>query len=179
MKKKFNFGVKICKPMNIPNLPTDNLYKFGFVFSLIIAIFLFYSFNEKKEYFEKYNIDLEFRSIDLDLKYAKFTEEYKIIEKKFNENPTDKEGEILSLKFELIENQKLKMDSILSVYNKSVDVFNDDFKSFNTNIKYYKLFIGFSFLIAVFFAVLWYLKGQRYEDFILKSKVDEIINKKL
>ncbi|SMG35337.1 hypothetical protein SAMN05660862_2513 [Sphingobacterium psychroaquaticum] len=163
--------------MTIPNLPTDNLYKFGFVFSIIVFIFFIYYHNKKVEYFQKMDLELKFKELDLDLKYSRLTEDFLYVAESFKSNRDSEMGDVLSKKFEELDNSKLKADSTLVLYNEKVGQFNVQKEEFeNTQCLYY-IAIGVSLFFSIICGLLWYCKSQKFEDRITKLRYLEMKQK--
>lgn len=163
--------------MTIPNLPTDNLYKFISLCGLFIIIFSF-SFKIVREYqheienaeirvgkeffdfaTEHYSLNFDYRKKNL---YSqenlsiedidKFEKEMEADAKEFL-NKIAKLGENLRLKSEMAEASVRVTDKLTKLSN-------------------YLIIIGF--LMMIFGFRLWYIKSQKYQDIIIKLRAENI-----
>lgn len=133
--------------MAIPNLPTDNLYKFGFVGFVFLISLLFYTRSAEK------NNLLKIKS-EYDLNYN---------------HTIDMKNQYLSSKDTSFE-EKAEL-------NRKIDESNDmskDIKKriceFDSEASFYNFLLSVCILFASVFLLLWYFKLQRHQDLIIKKQ---------
>lgn len=130
--------------MNIPNIPTDNLYKFLAISGLIIFIFFTYFAESTKEKYLN-----EFYILDKDNKIL-------TLEKSVVSNDFDKQLEI--------KKDSLELENRYTFLSKNWDKFIH---------KRFKLYFWLGFLgtsISIFGFIMWYLKTQKYQNEIIKNE---------
>lgn len=147
LRKIINIGDIINLKKMFPSLPTDNLYKFGFVgFVFLLSLMIYTRYNS-------YN-----KLMDLQLQNQ--------IERSFveNERIAYVKGGDTSL------TSKLRINNRIDELNKKIDNYERVEREFN---RWGNLFTFFYFALSVFIVVflfLWYYRLQRYQDILIKSQ---------
>lgn len=130
--------------MNIPNIPTDNLYKFLAISGLIIFIFFTYFAESTKE---------------------KYLNEFYIL---------DKDNKILTLEKSVVPDDfdklfEIKKDSVELVNRYTYLSKNwDKFIYTRFELYFWLSFLGASISICGF--IMWYLKTQKYQNQIIRNE---------
>ncbi len=188
--------------MNIPNLPTDNLYKFIAIFGLILFIFRIYQvenlaseinsqvfqLNEsirilktEKIYHEKNKnfLDNQIKILCKKLNYeCEFTDSFWVFPSYKNLSLEE-----MSIRLEIdklikdyrIELQEFDLKTIqINSKSQQFNLLNDEFDGLN-NGDFLQIF---GFVVAVMGFTLWYFKIQRFQDEILENKVETELNLK-
>lgn len=165
--------------MNIPNLPSDNLYKFkaitGFIIFISTAIFGFLSFQqlEIKITQEETNVVIK----EQRLKY--FEDELKRVKNELNKieskdtPPTESDIKLLINDQNIINEQEklLKDDSYELMKSKKLV---DSYKNESIKILIVCLmFLFFGWKLNKIGEDRWYDRLQKYEDIIIKGKAKE------
>ncbi|WP_272151119.1 hypothetical protein [Tenacibaculum aiptasiae] len=136
--------------MKLPNLPTDNLYKFFSIFGLVLFVFGTYLYNTKPN--------------EIYLKVDNYNIKNRIL--KIN----TKKDSVLQLRQELI-NEKIKLSILKEQINRDIKQLPKDLiKLFSIAI------IGLVMISFGFFK--WYYKTQYYNDIILKNESEKLKNNK-
>lgn len=163
----FKIG-KYLKPM-FPNLPTDNLYKFGFVGCLfLLGLGVFYIANYRNQLIQSYD-SYSVESVSLDLEYNKLTLEFEKAKRLIRENKTSKDSSI-----QLIEDYEKRFldfkdsESLLNSRIKSVD---DKMDVFNSYMWLYGLCILVLMSGSAFFCYKWYHNLQKFQDMLLQLQL--------
>jgi hypothetical protein len=174
--------------MNVPNAPTDSLYKFIFVGALLVVLFCFYRLGELRTTMTKEYAEIEFErahdSVLNQIAHEKFLKDsVTLFREVFRFDSVLKANLFLnpdsikaSLKVESDKNHAL-YDSLISIANeelaKSVGsqhkskILMDDLVEDAKDLKTW-LIMGLIFVwVGLCF---WYLKLQRYQDEIIKSQ---------
>ena len=190
--------------MNLPSLPTDNLYKF---FS-ISGIVLFLIFHYYPKYLEK---ELSKESIqiegEIDILYTDtllINNKQKFLEKKLftlqkecncGLNFNISKDKVI---WEILENssEKKKLGSLIQSYIEEIDKLNfehikkqieilskqrkllENKKEIEEYIKDSKFYLPFSFYLLIFGFVLWFFRTQNLQDKILYNQFKEVTDDK-
>lgn len=140
--------------MNIPQLPTDNLYKFIAIFGLALIIlglvFSFYPLDY---------ISIQLIRLNGELEALNAREEYLA-----NGKPTEKE---------LIEIRKELRKNLAEIKGK-LEVISGLSKMSLRFSRYAAILTGFGLFLAGVGFYLWYVKFQKYQDKIIKSEAENI-----
>ena len=182
MKRIINKIGEIINPM-LPNLPTDNLYKFGFVGCLfLIGVIVFYtvkieislttSYNHYK--IENLNLDLEFDKLGVD--YNSLKDEIKYWKSKGEEVHGSKRD---SLNIQIKKFEELKL-----AFNKNEQKINQEIKIVEN---YQNIFFWFKIVMIIVVCILliitiklgclWYKKLQIHLDKLTKLEAENYENK--
>ncbi len=138
--------------MTLPSLPTDNLYKFGFVGFIFLLSLIFYSRSSEKE-----NL--------LKLKY-----EYDMT---YMEALNSKE--IYLLRKDTSETAKNEINKKIDKANREIYSIDTKIKNFNNESIIYNWIFAVCLIFCVIFLGLWYYKLQKYQDIIIKSQANDAI----
>lgn len=149
MKKKITKIGKLLKPM-LPNLPTDNLYKFGFVGCIFLLSLLYYIRSN-----EQSNL-LKIRS-EYDKDY------FNAIELK-NEFYSTKDSNTL---------KKNEINRLINQVNRNQIDIESKVVKFNSQSNFMYGLLVVCFLGALLFLWLWYVKLQKYQDIIIKKESEK------
>lgn len=182
MKRIINKIGEIIKPM-LPNLPTDNLYKFGFVGCLfLIGIIVFYTVKIEISLTTSYN-NYKIENINLDLEFDKLNADYNSLknEIKFWKS---KGEEVHNSKRDSLNLQIIKFDELKLAFGKNEGKINQEIKV----VEYYQnIFFWFKIamiivvlillLLTIKFGCLWYKKLQIHLDKLTKLEADNYENK--
>ncbi|MFH1315373.1 MAG: hypothetical protein ABIH67_03175 [Candidatus Uhrbacteria bacterium] len=146
--------------MNIPNLPTDNLYKFIALVGVVVLLAASYFPIIKARELRLAMIEIEgkIKSLEIEVQYLQD------INKKLepNESTGDRNKEEL-----LDKAYKLKMkNEELRTNSKKVEVIGIDYECIR-KIQTYGMIFGF--ILSAFGFFLWYFKIQKYQDKQLKK----------
>lgn len=132
--------------MNLPNLPTDNLYKFlalsGIflcITCLVIKSVEFQSFSAKRANALNQLVDIQ-RDLD------------NIVITKDTLDEAKKQTQLINTE---VEKERNDIKALREPYDQNKSLYN--------------LGIGVGFFVSIVGFLLWYLKVQRYEDKLLKS----------
>ncbi|CAZ96801.1 hypothetical protein [Zobellia galactanivorans] len=136
--------------MKIPNLPTDNLYKFLSIFGLILFVFGTYLYNTKPN--------------EIYLKVDDYNVKNQILK-----TNTEKDS-IINLHQELI-NEKIKLNVLEEQINRDIKRLPKELKMYSVIAIIGLIMIGFGFF-------KWYFKTQYYNDKILKNESEKLKNNK-
>lgn len=189
--------------MNLPNLPTDNLYKFIALTGVILLIIsIFYPEYQRKtlrDEIEVYNGEVR----KLSLEKTKSTEKQKelikriaILDEKSNCNFQSIVNDSIIVRTQIIEGPKelielsKEIDKLIEEYTQLIRDF--DLKSLEISTKLALInnkkndlleinevtyFFGpFSLLIALIGFLLWYEKTQKFQDKVLKEQAVQYLN---
>lgn len=171
--------------MNIPNLPTDNIYKFAAIFGLIIfagSIYL-YQISDKKIHDAEIQADLSYHKKILDSINATYSRGFYEMkrnmfrEKTKNDSLLNIDKEVFLKEYAELEKEYFEVQKIQDEYRSSI---NNSYKS-NTDLVYYKFeqrtynllaetFIWFGILLIAWGFASWYFKHQIYIDAEIKWK---------
>lgn len=161
---------KNLKPMT-PNLPTDNLYKFGFVGSLVLLIFFINLLNNKIEKQKDYSFQIDLKTVELDIKYEAISSKANLITDIFNSDIDSNTASKFTYRLEDLEKEKLETDVDKNINNKHIEEYNAKSESLITAKWIYGILITISSLSVLIFGKLWYNRVQVFEDKILKDKL--------
>lgn len=192
--------------MNIPNLPTDSLYKFlalaGLSFILISTYMTYNILSNKNQETLKFNGEISIYNYEND----KLNSDLKFIKQRLrklcalcNCNCFDKKGEIQILPNftksdnKELNNQRQEIDSLLNGYHDKLDQFNiktlqiqsknellaDNEESTHAYMKIFLSLIATGFLMAVMGFRLWYKRIQIYQDKILRDEALKLNENKI
>lgn len=165
--------------MNIPNVPTDNMYKFQAIVGLLILlsslIFSFFTLQEATTEYHDNKADIESVKIEmkyLDLDITRIEKELGILSKKTILSD-DERSKYLADGNELSELLK----TVKSIELKSV-VKQEKLNQLTDRINNVKLIMNFGLLFGGFWFVyglwMWNKKLQIYEDIIIKRKAEKL-----
>lgn len=135
--------------MTLPNLPTDNLYKFAAIFGLVLVVFSSFMFNQwinnAHEFENKLNAKTELYRLD---------------------SLASQSSDSIS-----IAKAKVQIEKDYIQYKRIIEKIPSIFKLYA-----FLFFLGFIFTGLGFYN--WYYKTQRLNDNILKNEADKITNDK-
>ncbi|WP_160067571.1 hypothetical protein [Sphingobacterium bovisgrunnientis] len=155
------------------SLPTDNLYKFGFVGSLVLLVFFINILNNKIEKQKDYSFQIDLKTVELDVKYESITTKANLIAEISNSNIDSLTTIRLTTQLENLENEKSKLDVEKNINKKHVEEYNGKLESLSISKIIYGILILISSISLVVFGRLWYKKVQFFEDQILKDKLNK------
>jgi len=189
--------------MNIPNLPTDNLYKFiALTGVLLLFISIFYPEYQRiriREEITLYNGEIKKLNIESDKSKRKLKDIKEQVEKldtiskiKSNSIVNDsvitrtrvlqgpKELVDLSLQIDKLVEEYLSIERDLSIQrvevNTKLNLINDkeaDLEDINELVNYLG---GFSIVLSFLGFILWYEKTQKYQDRVLKEQSNQYLH---
>jgi hypothetical protein len=141
--------------MNIPTIPTDNLYKFIAIFGLLISLTGTYLFQNN---FQEINSEID----KLDIEY----EQIKV------KNPFYKKILLLKDSLEINKVIEFKTDSVSFIkrYRKLENRVN----SLKHDLQVYIFIIFLGIGISIFGFCKWYIKLQIYQDKIVKNEASKL-----
>lgn len=168
MKNIFDKIDKILKRM-VPNLPTDNLYKFGFVGSLVLFVFFINLLNNKIEKQKEYSFQIDLKTVELDVKYESITTKSNFLKEIFNSDIDSATEAKFTIQLEKLEEEKAELDVEKEINNTHIEDFNEKIEDLNLVKFIYGSLIFLSCLSLVIFGKLWYKRVQIIEDKILKN----------
>lgn len=155
------------------SLPTDNLYKFGFVGSLVLLVFFINILNNKIEKQKDYSFQIDLKTVELDVKYESITTKANLIAEISNSNIDSLTTSRLTTQLEDLENEKSILDVEKNINKKHVEEYNGKLESLSISKIIYGVLILISSISLVVFGRLWYKKVQFFEDQILKDKLNK------
>lgn len=135
--------------MNLPNLPTDNLYKFAAIFGLVLVVFSSYMFNQTINNAYEFEDNLNAKS-----------ELYRLDSLGIHNSDSIS-----------IAKAKVQIDKDYKQYKRIVKKIPSVFKLY-----VFLFFLGFICTGIGFYN--WYIKTQRLNDHILKNETEKIKNDK-
>lgn len=139
--------------MTLPSLPTDNLYKFGFVGFIFLLSLIFYTRSSEKE-----NL-LKIKS-EYDINYLQTLE----LKEYFISNKDSSEV------------KKADVNRKISKANDQIEDIKNRISDFNSQSLFYNCLMVVCFILALFFLYLWYNRLQKYQDIIVKNEAEDAIN---
>ncbi|WP_166334626.1 hypothetical protein [Sphingobacterium chungjuense] len=152
----------------IPNLPTDNLYKFSFVGCLfLIGLTAYLTGRYQSDLLASYD-KYKLESIALDYQYEELLEEYQMIDEKVAIDSTLLNGkEVLDFrkKRNLFKRTQANLNARIDIAQEKLDYFACKI------LPSASLFAFILFLLAIYSCYLWYIRLQYYQDEILKSEL--------
>lgn len=156
----------------IPNLPTDSLYKFGFVGGIFLIFFSYYTLLVKMENYTELSNKLDIEQATLQIGFNSLIESQKTLNFMME---NDKQGQqleyVISRSDELeraYEGLKSKEQEIKK-RNESFKVITDQITSLRY-LTYVLVLIGFIFTFISGYK--WYYKIQKYQDLLLKIEYE-------
>src|SRR5690606_3881690 len=155
------------------SLPTDNLYKFGFVGSLVLLVFFINILNNKIEKQKDYSFQIDLKTVELDVKYESITLKANLITEIFNSDIDSLTASKFTSQLEVLENEKSRLDVEKNIHDKHIEEYNNKVESLSLAKIIYGVLITISLIILVIFGRLWYNKVQLFEDQILKDKINK------
>ncbi|TDT44961.1 hypothetical protein CLV90_2040 [Maribacter spongiicola] len=168
--------------MNVPNLPTDNLYKFMAIFGLIIFVFSLYLITSLRSNANDLIIQYNHENSNFNRRYDKVWEEYnQLLEKYHIERNTDSINVIISAKdsTELKEIIKSLRQAELAIEKVEADNVQYKLEKEKNKIEYLinssdswemKILFLFGLIMMNIGFFLWYHKNQIYIDAETKYK---------
>ena len=171
--------------MNIPNIPTDNIYKFSAIFGLVIfagSIYL-YQASDRNIHDAKIKIELSHQKLRADsINFDVKTEIYNLSSGMLQERIKNFSQNNLDIDYYSQENAEQKKDlhDILKISNEYRSSISNTLKNY-TDLSYYeyekkiyrsfaKFLIFFSILLISWGFASWYYKHQIYMDAEIKWK---------
>lgn len=151
--------------MNLPTLPTDNLYKFIAIAGITIVVTSFLSISFQMH-------EMAILMFDYNTEALVVRENVDNLGEKVTNLSTLEKDEIIIESQSILKetnNQELKLAELEGVRQKNTFLF-DDFKE---NFYMFKKFIYLGFGITVYGFILWYLKLQQYLDKIIKKEAEK------
>lgn len=160
--------------MVIPNLPTDSLYKFCFVGGLFMFFMSYYALIVKVENYDELSYKIDIEQLKLEVQMKSLKESYEMLAPMFDaiEN-SDQENYVISKSDELekrYEQLKIK-ETELEIQSEFFS--NETKRIINLKIITYIL-MGVGILTASLSGWKWYAKIQKYHDYILKRKYENL-----
>lgn len=170
--------------MNLPNLPTDNLYKFQFIsgVAILIAVFL-YSFTTIS------TLENQINNLEQEMSITKLSSEF-IFKDSDNLvnllNGIDKIKKTANIEdipnIEKIESQITSKLDDLKTKSRSIQIKDIEIQyqsNLKSKIQDTKDVFNFGTLIGLILSVLgywnWYSRLQKYEDIIIKGRAEEYL----
>lgn len=176
--------------MNIPNLPTDNLYKFVALAGTIIVIVCFYlpfkltsdisyeiiNLEEQREILEEKLRYLVNSSEELQESVSDLEADVEHMDSNDTESVQEYNSKLLEMMTEqkkiISVTQKIKIERIkLSFNTKRIE--RRSFESIVTSA-FFIFFEIIGFVMAIYGFKFWYKYVQRYQDLYLKNQANEI-----
>lgn len=170
--KRCRIGEIIKLKRMLPNLPTDNLYKFIFVGCLfLIGIGIYFFSNIYISLFESYDT-YKIESVKLDIDYNKLKLEYSKTEKLIESDGSDPY---------YIDKVIGRLDSIVASFKENESILNSNIENverkmrhFNCALPYLIVLLLLLIGLSVFFGFKWYDRLQKYQDKIIKREANKI-----
>ncbi len=155
--------------MNIPNLPSDNLYKFICIGGLILSISSFLSIIYQNQQYANRMFDISYETKLIKEKKDHLINDLNSFEKHVDKMPVSTAQERLK---EFKENMRQNELELIKVENslERLDYFAKDQDSQNKFLK--RMFNLGAFCMMIGF-ILWYTKLQRYLDLIVKRQANQ------
>lgn len=160
--------------MIIPSLPTDSLYKFGFVGGLFMVFLSYYSLILKVENYNDLSYKLDIEQVKLEIEMRSLRESFDMLAPMFNNiQDAQQEAYVLS-KSEELE----KRHDLLRTREMELKVQTDFFDHESRRIIDFKILtfvLIFSGLgVSIVSGWLWYNKIQKFQDYILERKYKDL-----
>jgi len=173
--------------MNIPAIPTDNLYKFCALFGTVIILFSLYI-----PYKYSSEVEKQISSVNLNVNTTVVQQKYLIQKidrlKEILENSILKNKGLYEYSQDVVE-LNYSQEELKEILSESYELYRDtqisDAKNENLDnesdrlIKQLKaileirtISLGLGIILSIFGYVQWYFKIQRYQDQILKKSIN-------
>ena len=164
--------------MNLPNLPTDNLYKFLALFGLVITVSSTYFYVSETHRLEDFANQLDQTSAHLNIKFDAIDNEQSHLKEKYTlllDSDATKEN-----RFEITNNivadidvvaqrlERARIDSATAKMNENR--FSEMLDDVDLVRKMSKPFFVLGIVISFFGFVFWYINVQKQLDKILRKK---------
>lgn len=169
------FRNKFKKKM--PNIPTDNLYKFGFVGSLFLLSFFIYNLVKIIENNSNKEFQIDLNSKILEIEHDHIADQYQFVGEIFKSNPSVEVANMAKNRLDSLDEHK-KQFKMKEATQNNVN------KNFLDRKIYYFFYIGtfifmaiVSVISTVLFGRFWYLRVQKIEDEILKNNLKKFDSK--
>lgn len=146
MSKIIDKNGKVFKPM-LPNLPTDNLYKFGFVGCIFLLSLIFFTRSSEKESLLKLK--------------AEYDRDYF--------NTTELKNEFIDSK-DSNATKKQEINKLVKKVNRDLGIIKQKITDFNSQSTFMNIIFTVCTLGSILFLWLWYTKLQKYQDIIIEKE---------
>jgi hypothetical protein len=163
--------------MNLPNLPTDSLYKYMAIGGMIFTIFGFYFYFIKIHESALPIADLK-KNVEMEaIKMNSLLHQSEILKQSINDAGKNTSGKLISIYLAEM-NQIQEKDTALQLARTEIDrelyLINDleDQKGFARLIAL--LSSTFGTLLMIFGFIFWYTKIQIYQDEIIKKRSSKL-----
>ena len=182
--------------VQIPNLPTDSLYKFmalgGLTGAIVLIIFMHFELNKVSS--DIYKLSEEVAKESVEMEYI--VDDTTLLKEKISAletfiNSAEKKKHLSKNEMKNLKNTFQKLDSISQALkektkeirskNKIFEVRASELKNRNAQLaefvrnKYWIVFYLMALSLLGFF--LWYFKIQRYQDIIIKKQAESLNTK--
>ena len=159
--------------MNVPSLPTDNLYKFLAIFGIVICIFSIYIYQNKYNLYteEFFEVRKEFA------KYGPMLDRVTLLLERIETDPSDKSlpenKKLFAATLDAIDklNQEIKTGHEIAEYSKEKE--ERAWEEIRILWKYSKIFFFIGVLMSIVGFYLWYVKVQKPLDKLLKKQLED------
>lgn len=163
--------------MTIPSIPTDSLYKFGFVGGLLLILAAFYLYMVKMDSY----IEL---SNNIDIEQAVLGERSKALKQKMdffdglmkNEPYSESLNFLVDSNLQVIDAERVDLNRYETIIETKVQHFAISSEKLRLVIRVCWGMMVFGLVIAFISGLLWYIKLQKFQDMMTVLQYEKLKN---
>lgn len=161
--------------MVIPNLPTDSLYKFGFVGGLVLVLVSYYILSVKVDSYNNISNELDIQQVTMEAQVTIINQTMNILIDLYNENPNPEQAAVLNKQINQVEKERNSM----KIYKEEIEAKTSHFLDSSVQIDRYRnltyLVMAFGSIVTLLSGFMWYCRLQKFQDLMLALEYKRLI----